>query len=74
MDARLIQRRYLVLHQRNQRGNHQRNPVHQQRRHLKTDRFTRSRGHDAERIPAFQNAVDQALLPFTEAVISEILL
>ena len=69
----LIQRRYLILHEGDQRRNHQGDLSHHQGGHLIADGFSRPGGHDAEGIPSGENAVDQRLLSFPKAVIAEIL-
>ena len=45
----------LVLHQRNQRGNDQRQPVEHDRRKLITETLASARRHDAQAIRAFQH-------------------
>ncbi len=72
MNAGLIQCLYLILHQRDQRRDHQCNTRHKKGRHLITDRFTRTRRHDPQHILSLQNAVNQYLLPFPELLIAKI--
>ena len=51
MNPGLIQRPHLILHQRNQRRNHNRNPRQKQRRNLITNRLPRPRRHNPQNIP-----------------------
>ena len=72
MDARLIERRDLILHQGNQRRHHQRDARKNQCRNLITQRFSAARRHDTQNITPIKNPVNQRFLSFAEAVISEI--
>ena len=60
----------LVPHQRDQRGNHHRQSRQQQPGQLVAHTLTAAGGHDAQHIPAGQHAVDQLLLPRSEAVVA----
>ncbi len=53
----------LVLHQRDQRRNHQRQPVESQRRQLVAEAFSAAGGHDAKTIVSGKNRRDHLLLP-----------
>ena len=70
----VLQCRDLILHQRDQRGNHDRNAGHQHGRHLIADGFSRAGRHDAEHVPAGEDLPDQRLLSVAETVVSEIFL
>ena len=72
-DARLGQGGYLVLHQGDEGGDHQRHPRQQQGGELVADGFARPGGHDAHRVPAREQGVYQGLLPGAEAAVAEIL-
>ena len=73
-NARIAQRRDLILHQRDQRRNDNCQPAHQHRRHLIADGFSGAGRHDAEHIAAGKDPVDQLFLTVPETVISEIFL
>ena len=72
-NARLNERRHLILHQRNQRRHDDRQPRRHQRRNLIADRLARARGHHAQRVPPADERGDQLLLTGAERIVSEIL-
>ncbi len=72
-NARLSQGGNLILHQRDERGEHQGQSRQQQGRKLVADRFPRPGGHNAHHVPARQKGVHQRLLPGAKAAVPEIL-
>ena len=56
----------LVPHEGDQGGDHQRDPLHHQGGDLIAKTLAAAGGHDAQNVPARQNAVDQLLLPAPE--------
>ena len=72
-NARLLQRGHLVLHQGDQRRDHQGHPRQQQRRQLIAHGLPRPRGHDSQHVPAGQQGVHQLLLTGAEAAVAEVL-
>ena len=74
MDARLVKGAHLILHQRDQRRYDKGNPLRHKRRHLKADRLSRARRHDAKHIPPAKHRTDKSCLPFPEILIAKILL
>ena len=71
-DPRITQRRHLILHQRDQRRNNDRQAGHQHRRHLIAYGFSRAGRHDAEDIAAGEDLPDQRFLSLAEIIIAEI--
>ena len=61
----------LVLHQRDQRRDDQRDAFAEQRRQLVAERLARPGGHDREHVAARQGALDRLALPRTEALEAE---
>ena len=72
-DAQGFQGHHLVLHQGNQRGDHQGNPLQQQGGNLVAQGFSPAGGHNAHHVPPGQDAVNKGLLPGPEAVVPEVL-
>ncbi len=70
--AVLYQGAHLVPHQRDQRGHHQSDALHQQGRHLIAQGFSRPRGHNSHRVPPGQQRVNQLLLPWTKGGVAKI--
>ena len=70
---RLPQCGHLILHQGNQRRDHQRQSRQKQGRNLVAHGLTRTGGHDPEGIPARKQSIDHGLLPRTEGIVAEIL-
>ena len=59
-----VQPVHLVLHQRDQRRDHQRHPIHRQRRQLVAQRLPTARRHQQQRVPASQHPpYNNLLLP-----------
>ena len=69
-NAPALQGDYLILHQRNQRGNDDGRSRKRQRRNLIAQGFSGSRGHDAEGVLLSQQAFDNLLLPCPELRVS----
>ena len=65
---------HLVLHQRDEGGDHQSDPGQHQSGDLVTQGFSAPGGHDPQNVPPGEDRPDQPLLPRTEAVIAEIML
>ena len=65
---------HLVLHQRDQRRDHQRQPVEAQRGQLVAERFAAARGHQDQGVAPVQHAGDDLLLQRAEGVVAEVLL
>ena len=63
----------LVLHQGNQRRDHQGDPGQQQGRDLVAQGFAGAGGHDAQDVPALEQGIDQGFLTGTEGSVSKIL-
>ena len=72
MDARCVQPLDLVLHQRDQRRDDERQPRQQQGRDLIAERLARAGGHDGQRVPSGQKGADDLFLPGAEGVVAEI--
>ena len=72
-DTCLFQRLHLILHQGDQRGDHQGDPWEQQGRDLVAEGFAGAGGHDTQHIPALQQGIDENLLTGTETFVSKIL-
>ena len=64
----------LVLHQGNQRGNHQCHPGEQQSRQLIADRFACTSGHYTEGIPPRKQGIHHCFLAWPEGAVSKVLL
>ena len=62
------ERRYLVLHERDQRRDHDREPIHDQRGNLEAERLARSRRHHRERVAPGQQRPDGGFLAGAEGV------
>ena len=71
-DSCRIQCFYLILHQRDQRGDHNRNPRQHQCRQLVTDGLARTGGHNRQSIPPTQDRIRNSLLPFPEGRIAKV--
>ena len=65
---------HLVLHQRDEGGDHQSDPGQHQSGDLVAQGFSASGGHDPQDVPPGENRTDQPLLTRAEAVIAEIML
>ena len=72
LDATQAQLCHLVLHQRDERSNHQTQPLHGQRRHLETDGFSASRRHESKRVASFADAGDNLFLNTAKAVVAPV--
>ena len=68
--ARLRERVHLILHQRNQRGNHDGAALHGQRGNLVAQALARAGGHHAQHVPAVQNGPNHVLLPLAERAVA----
>ena len=64
----------LVLHQRDQRGHNDRQPLQGQRRRLVTQRLAPTRRQYHQRIPAFQNGLDGFVLKWAKTLESPVFL
>ena len=62
----------LILHQRDQRRDHQCHPRREQRRKLITHRFARTGGHHAKGVPAGKQRFDKLLLARTEGTVTKV--
>ena len=71
-DARAAQGVHLVLHQRDERGDHQRQPRQQHGRELIAQRLAPAGGHDAETVAPGEYVVHQPLLTRAEAAEAEV--
>ena len=71
-DALLPQGGDLVLHERDQRRDDQRNAAEQHGRDLVAGRFARAGGHDGQHIPPGCQRVNDGLLPGAERAVAEI--
>ena len=60
------QRGHLVIHEGNERRQHEREPRQGERRDLVADGFPSSRRHDAERVASGENRVDELVLTGTK--------
>ena len=69
--ARLLERRHLILHQRDERRDHQRAARQSQRRHLIADGLARPGGHHAQHVAAGEDGVDDFALTFAEGVVAK---
>ena len=69
--AALHQGVHLILHQADQRADHQRDAGHQQGGQLIADGFACAGGHDAQGVFALQKGVDQGFLAGAEGFIAE---
>ena len=65
------QRPHLVLHQADQRADHQSHPRQHQRRHLVAQRLARAGGHHRQHIPPRKDGPDDLSLPRAEAVVAK---
>jgi hypothetical protein len=65
-DALRCQRVHLIPHQRDERGNHQCEPIEQQCRELVTKRLAATRRENRQRGPAVQQAADHRFLASAE--------
>ena len=63
---------HLVLHQRDQRRDHQRQPLEPQRRQLVAERFAAARGHQDQGVVPVQHAGDDLPLQRAERVVAEV--
>jgi len=70
-DTSLLKSAHLITHQRNQRGNHNRHPIAQQRRKLKTQGFTAPRRHDGQNIFARRHGIHDLFLTGPEGIESK---
>ena len=73
-DARVFQSHDLILHQRDERGHHQRHSGQHQCGHLIAHGLAAAGGHDAQRVPPGEQTVDEPFLPIPEGFVAEILL
>ena len=62
---------HLILHQGNQRADHQSNAIHHQRRELIAHGFASTGGHDHKRVTSIEDAVDGFFLLTLEFVESK---
>ena len=69
--ARCLERHDLVLHQRDQRRNHQRDSLQHQRGQLVAHGLARARGHHAQHVVPAEQLIHQLLLPFAKALVAE---
>ncbi|MNC23743.1 hypothetical protein D3C75_717770 [compost metagenome] len=69
----LVQSVSLILHQRNQRGNHQGNAGQHGRRQLVADGLPCSRRHNPQDILSPEDALHQLFLAFLEGIVAEML-
>ena len=72
LDAAGAQMLHLVLHQRNERGNHDAEAALDERRHLKADGLAAARGKQRQCVAVLQNRKDNVLLQRPEAVVPPI--
>ena len=70
-DARRVELVHLILHQRDQRRDHNRQSVAQQRRKLKTKRLSTAGRQQCKRVPPGQRGLDDLPLERAEFVVSE---
>ena len=73
-DATLFQLLHLVFHQRDEWCDHNTHPFEHQRRHLKTDALTTSRGHQPQGVATLTNALNNLTLDATKRVIAPVFL
>ena len=71
-DAGVLQGHDLILHERDERRDDERQPRQQQGRDLIAERLARAGGHDGQRVPPGQKGADDLLLPGAEGVVAEI--
>ncbi len=69
--TRLLQRRHLILHQRDQRRNHHAHTLAQQRGHLIAQRLAAARGHEHQRIAAIGEVRDDVGLRTAKGGVAE---
>ena len=69
--AELRERRHLILHQRDQRRDHQRRALAQQRGQLVAQRFAAAGGHQHQRVAAVGDMRDDLLLRAAERRMAE---
>ncbi|MNO92050.1 hypothetical protein D3C76_836120 [compost metagenome] len=69
--TQFFQGRDLIVHQRDQRRNHDRQAVAQQRRHLEAQGFTTTGRHQDQGIAATGHALNDCTLAATETVVAE---
>ena len=72
-NARTLECRHLIRHQRNQRRNNNRDPRQHQRRHLIAHGFSCARWHDAQCIPVVRQRIHHDLLPRSERLMPKVL-
>ena len=72
-DAGLIQRADLILHQRDERRDDERQSGQRERRDLIADGLAGAGRHDAERVAPGKNGLHELVLSRTEAVVAEVL-
>ena len=65
-NTRLRERRDLILHERDERGDDDREPRQHERGNLIADRLSAARRRHAQNVPAGQNRADERLLPTSE--------
>jgi hypothetical protein len=63
----------LVLHQRDERADDERQPGQHEGGELVDERLAAARGHDDERVRAAQHGLDRLVLPVLEVVVAEAL-
>ena len=71
-DPVLIERAYLVFHERNQRRNDQRDAFEHECGDLVADAFACARRHDSDRIASLHDRIDDLLLPRPERIVTEL--
>ena len=71
-DAAGAERVHLVLHERDQRRDHERQPVARERRKLVAERLAAAGGHEHHGVPSGEGQSDGALLQGTEGVVPEV--
>lgn len=70
-DAQFFQGGHLIVHQRDQRRDHHRQPFAQQCRHLEAQRLTAAGRHQDQGITAAGHALNDRTLAATKAVVAE---
>ncbi len=70
-DAVVLQQPHLILHERDQRRDHQRDAAAEDGRQLKAQRLAAAGGHDGQHIAACQRVSDDGFLPRAEAIETE---
>ena len=73
-NARALERCDLILHQRDERRDDERDARQEQRGDLIAERLAPARRHDAQRIAPRENGVDEFLLPRAKRAVAVILL